>query len=177
MNLHESIDALKATANTYLVLVENLLSAGWESHGEPKEHYLAYPYCVYGASRYFMKDGQLHLVSTSLNLREGYGLSNIINISDRNLTTKEYVKLDSIDVADFNDEYTNSLIGEYKDVQTVRISVMDDEDNMNYFVGFTGDGRAKFERRSDEDRLLPVHETQSLVEITDCENEVKMLDA
>lgn len=176
MNLYDAIDALKVTANTYLVFVENLVSAGWERHGDRKEHYLADPHCVYGASRYFMKEGELHLVSTSLNIRDGYGMSNIINISERNLITKEENEFDSIEVTAFDTEYTNTLIAKYKEAQVVEVSVMDDEDDMNYFMGLTGDGRAKFERRSDEDRLRPVHETQNLVAIADCEYEVEPMN-
>lgn len=175
MNLYEAIDEQEAVATAYAGFVERLLDKGWEKYGKPKEHFLAYPNCAFGASRYFLKNDQLHLVSTSLNIRSSYGLTDIINVSEYNLTKKELVASVTTEVSYLDQEVVSSFTAKYTDVKAVSICVMDDEENLSFFMGLTGDGRARFERRSDEDRLRPAHETQSLVAIVDCQYEITEL--
>lgn len=177
MNLHQTINELAVIGKTYADFVTALIDAGWQRHGTTQERFLCNPYQVFGASRYFMKDDQLYLVSTSLNIRDGYGLPNIVNISERNLVTSDVVECDSINLPALHLDYAKELVIKYKAVKAVKVCVMDNEDDMAYFMGLTGDGRALFESRSDEDRLRPVHETQKLVAITDCEYKVESLDA
>lgn len=177
MNLHEAIDTLALIANTYADLVEALANEGWENHGDKKEHFLADPYRVFGASRYFMKDGQLHLVSTDLNIRDSFGESNIVSVSLHNLALKEMIEFESIDINHIDDNFIRKVITQYNDVAAVNISIMDNEDDMSYFMGLTGDGRAIFERRSDEDRLRPIHETRSMVAVVDCDHQISPLAA
>ena len=169
MSLQKSIEDLNSIANGYTGFIDKLLEAGWERFGTTKEKFTSYPYTTYGAQRFFMKDGDLHLVSATLNIRDSYGLPNIINMAEYNLNTKENTHFESVTLETLTTEQTDVFIKKYELVDAVSVSVDDDEDNLSYFMGYTSDGRVRFENRSDEARLLPVNETQYLVPIIDCQ--------
>lgn len=169
MSLQKSIEELNNIARVYGGFIDKLLEAGWERFGETKETFTNYPYSIYGAQRFFMKDGDIHLVSASLNIRDSYGLPNIINVAEYDLNTKEQTYFDSVTLSALTVAQKNEFIKKYELVDALSLSVDDDEDNLSYFMGYTSDGRALFENRSDEARLLPVHKTQRLVPIIECQ--------
>lgn len=173
MSLQKSIEDLNSIANGYTGFIDKLLEAGWERFGTTKEKFTSYPYSNYGAQRFFMKDGDLHLVSATLNIRDSYGLPNIINVAEYNLNAKEGTYFESVLLDELTTNQTNQFIERYAAVDAVSLIVADDEDNLSYFMEYTSDGRVLFENRSDESRLLPAHETQYLVPIIDCQYRTK----
>lgn len=177
MNSHENTNNLELdiVTNTYTTLVATLVEAGWEQYGENQERWLNYPYDAFGAQRFFMKDGKLHLVSIALNIRQHAGLTDLINVSEYNLIDKHDTDFEAIEVASLLSNFADWLIDDYKEYQAVELSMMDDDDNMMYFMRHEGDGRALYESRSDEDRLRPLHQTHHLIPIADCQYEVEPL--
>lgn len=154
----------------YAKMVSKLTTAGWEKCGKSEELFLADPYYTpYGAQLFFMKDNKLHGVSLSLNIREGYGESNIAIVTEADLTdAKSKSSSYCTDINAITADTVNDLIAKYKSVDVVEICIEDKEDDIEYFMGLSCDMRAEFQSRSDDDRQKPYHETVRLYHLSDC---------
>lgn len=155
----------------YAEVTQLLADAGWDKYGEAEECFLADPYYTsYGAQKFFVKDGEPHGVTIGINVREGYGLPNLLIITEGNLTKShmewsgEVVELDSM-----AEDFGAVLADKYKDEVGICINIQDKEEDQEYLMGFVNDMRVEFQSRDDDDRQKPYHETVRLYHLKDCE--------
>lgn len=171
-----SMAKLEDIVQNYVELNCALVSVGWGLWGDSTEDFSNDPLGrCYGAQKFYREEGRLRCVSVSLNIRDNYGMANIVIIKDIAIETvadeKEQAstvfaldKISSSDVA--------SIINKYKQHKALEVLVRDFEDECEYFMSHTSDGRVIFQNRSDENRQKPDHETNRYHKLMHCDYEV-----
>ena len=163
-------------AKNFIELNCALVAVGWGLWGDTVKDFSNDPLGrCYGAQKFYREEGKLRCVSVSLNIRDNYGMANIVIIKDIAIETvadeKEQAstvfaldKISSSDVA--------SIINKYKQHKALEVFVRDFEDECEYFMSHTSDGRVIFQNRSDENRQKPDHETNRYHKLMHCDYEV-----
>ena len=176
LNNHSTpVNNNESDSERYAQFIQTLLASGWEKYGENKERFLADPYyTLYGAQRFFMKEGGIHCVSITVNMRDRYGRANIIGLTEANIVRKKIItKTDAFLLQEITANDIDEVVREYSDLEIVDVTIFDKEYDIEYFMGFTGDMRAIFQSRDDDDRQKPNHETVRYYNLEDCKYDIR----
>ena len=170
---------LEDIVKDYVELNCALVAVGWGLWGDrPKDFSIDPLSHCYGAQKFYRRDGKLCCVSISLNVRDEYGMANIVVVNDMVIEgSQENSTIDDSEIVLVLDSITAddvaTIINKYRDYKSLDVIVEDFEDECEYFMRHTGDGRVIFQNRSDENRQKPDHLTNRYHKLIHCNYRVE----